>query len=164
MRRSWWLTLAALAAWAVLSGGPARADFVVVPNALAHTEGDPTGPAPNPATHNYPFNIGAVSDNGGLDPGGLSTQRYQQVYLFGQFPTGKLLISQILFRPDRVLGAAFSSTLPGIRIDLSSTSAGVGSLGNFATNVGPDNATVYGGPGGAALSLSSAFMDDPLSP
>src|SRR5213594_4317075 len=82
---------------------------VVVPNSAATTEGD--------TNNSWPFNIAA---------GGLPSQRYQQVYAasqFGGLPSGGGLITQIVFRPDAFAGQAFTSTLPDIQIDLSTTSA-----------------------------------------
>jgi hypothetical protein len=125
------------------------AALIVVPNSLASTEGN--------ANNSLPFNIGSSAFGGGP----LSSERYQQVYSATEFatinPTGGM-ISQILFRPDAgSFGAAFSSTLPSIRIDLSTTSASPDGLSmTFAANVGLDDTIVFGGPGGAALTLSSA--------
>ena len=63
------------------------------------------------------------------------------------------------FRPDASSGNAFSTTLPDIQIDLSTTSFGPDALSPFfATNVGIDNVTVFArGP----LSLSSAETGGP---
>ena len=120
----------------------ACAQLIVVPNSAAATEGD--GGLYSPFSY----------------PGGYS-KRYQQVYDASQFsalnPTGGL-ITQILFRPDANFGSAFSSTLPSIRIDLSTTTASEGTLSTtFASNVGVDDIIVYGGPTGSPLALSSSF-------
>jgi PEP-CTERM motif len=116
----------------------ANATFIVVPNSLAGTEGTFNNQAP--------FNLAAV---------GVSTERYQQVYASSQFSAilGLEEITQITFRPDAFGGAAFSSTLPNIEIDLSTTSAAPDGLSTtFASNVGANNTIVFAGP----LSLSSA--------
>src|SRR5437879_5848047 len=85
------------------------ATMVVVPFAQTATEGN--------SNNGYPFNITAF---------GLSSQRYQQVYGASDFILGGVVtpqnITQITFRPDALSGAAFSSTLPSIQIDLSTTS------------------------------------------
>ncbi|HKE25288.1 MAG TPA: PEP-CTERM sorting domain-containing protein [Bryobacteraceae bacterium] len=81
--------------------------------------------------------------------------RYQQVYTSADFSalTGPSLITAILFRPDAFSGAAFSSTLPNVTIDLSTTSKTPSTLSStFADNVGADNTVEHTG----ALSLSSA--------
>ena len=117
---------------------------IVAPNNLATTEGD--------ASNGFPFNI---SDSTIVE-GGLASQRYQQVYAASEFDTLRgleLLITQILFRPDATFGTAFSSVLPNIQINLSTTSAAPNSMSTvFANNVGSDDKVVFSGP----LSLSSA--------
>jgi hypothetical protein len=124
---------------------------VVVPNSLAGVEGN--------SNNGFPFNIATF---------GLSSQRYQQVYDASQFAAlaaGGELITQIAFRPDVTFGAVFSSTLPSIRIDLSTTSLSPDGLSaTFASNVGADNTIVYGGASGAPLSLSSAFTGPVAGP
>jgi hypothetical protein len=133
----------------LLAGGmeQARASLVVVPNANTSVEGN--------SNNGFPFNI--VIQN-------FSSQRYQQVYDSSQFSSlgGPVLIHQILFRPDAFTGAAFSSTLPSIQIDLSTTSATPASLSTtYANNVGADDRVVFG-PG--PLSLSSSFTGPPGGP
>jgi hypothetical protein len=115
----------------------ANASLIVVPNNLAGTEGN--------SNNIFPFSIANF---------GLTSQRYQQVYASSQFPTGIDEITQIAFRPDASVGSPFSSTLPNIEIDLSTTSAAPDGLSStFANNVGPDNTVVHSG----SLTLSSAF-------
>jgi len=113
---------------------------VVVPNSLANTE------AGNNNTD--PFSIGLS---------GLSSQRYQQAYDASQFAAvpGGGYITQIIFRPDGGgQGYAFSSTLPSVTIQLSTTSAAVDGLSTtFNNNIGADALTVYFG----SLPLSSTF-------
>ncbi len=105
---------------------------MVVPGDLASVEGN--------ANNAFPFN----RSNG-------DTMRYQQVYAASEF-SGSLLINTILFRPDSFTGSAFSSTIPNIQIDLSTTSNGPDGLSTtFASNVGSDNTSVFSG----SLSLSS---------
>jgi len=118
---------------------------IVVPNSARTTEGN--------GNNAYPFNIGGPS------------QRYQQVYAasqFGGLPAGGGLITQIVFRPDATFGMAFTSTLPDIQIDLSTTSAADDGLsGTYANNVGADDSIVFArGP----LTLSSAFTGPPNGP
>ena len=117
---------------------------VVVPNGARNTEGD--------SNNSYPFD---------LSEAGLSSQRYQQVYASSQFGSAGL-ITQIIFRPDAFSGHAFTSTLPDIQIDLSTTQAGDDGLSTtYADNVGADNTVVFDrGP----LTLSSAFTGPPDGP
>jgi hypothetical protein len=118
----------------------ARASLVIVPNANISVEGD--------SNNGFPFNLSLFGD---------TNMRYQQVYDSSQFSTlgGPVLIHQILFRPDATTGAAFSSTLPDIQIDMSTTSATPATLSTtFANNVGADDRVVYAR---GSLSLSSAF-------
>lgn len=133
------VTCGAVLAVLSLTSGLAHAQSVVVPNNKAAVEGN--------TDNAWPFNISHF---------GLSSQRYQQVYDKSQFAalSGPETITAILFRPDYAFGSAFSSTLPSIQIDLSTTSKTPDGLGTtFASNVGADDTVVFNGP----LSLSSAF-------
>src|SRR4051812_49429101 len=102
------MTLLALSAIATT-----RAGVVTAPFGNTTTEGS--------IGNVFPFSLG---QDPGEVPGG--TQRYQQVYASSEFSSlapGGEFITQILFRPDSN-GNAFSTTLPGIRIDLSTISVG----------------------------------------
>jgi hypothetical protein len=143
-----WLAVATVL---LLGETAVQAQPIVLPNSRAAAEGD--------SDNAFPFNIGNPNFN-------LPSQRYQQVYAASQFPSLGGLITQIAFRPDATFGSFFSSTLPDIRIDLSTTSRTPTTpappmmtplSATFATNVGGDDTIVFGGAGGAALSLSSAF-------
>jgi hypothetical protein len=127
---------------ATIGGGPAHATptTVVVPNANAATEGN--------GENGWPFNCGGL---------GLSSQRYQQVYLGSEVTSG--VISRLAFRPDGTVGAAFGpTTLSNVTITLSTTSASPGGLSTtFANNVGSDVTTVFSGN----LVLSSANTGGP---
>jgi hypothetical protein len=117
---------------------------VVVPNSATTTEGN--------SNNSYPFD---------LTEAGLSSQRYQQVYAASQFGGGGL-ITQIIFRPDAFAGHAFTSALPDIQIDLSTTSAADDGLSTtFADNVGADDTVVFTR---GQLTLSSAFTGPPDGP
>jgi hypothetical protein len=114
--------------------------MVVSPGPEASTEGA--------SNNGFPFNL--------ANAGGGSSMRYQQVYTSADFSalTAPSLITAILFRPDAQTGAAFSSTLSNVTIDLSTTSATPSTLSStFANNVGANNTVVHTG----SLSLSSAF-------
>jgi hypothetical protein len=128
------LVTVGIALMVVLSASPASATSIVIPGTNAAIEGN---------TNNvFPFSIG------------LSSQRYQQAYGAAGFGSDSQFIDAILFRPDATVGFAFSSTLPNVQIDLSTTTAAVDGLSStFASNVGANNTTVFSG----ALSLSSAF-------
>jgi len=120
----------------LVANGSLRAGTVVAPAGTATVEGN--------INNVSPFGIGVA-----LFP----SQRYQQVYSSAAF-FGVFEITDIAFRPDFEFGAAFSTTLANVQIDLSTTSAAVGALSfTFANNVGADDTVVASGP----LSLSSSF-------
>src|SRR5437868_928728 len=115
------LRIITLSAALSLLCAPSRASLVVAPTGNAAVEGD--------TNNSFPFDLSA----------GATTMRYQQVYDAALFSTfgGPQLITRIAFRPDAGFGSAFSSTLPNIRIDLSTTAASSSSLSTiFANNVG----------------------------
>ncbi|HQR05516.1 MAG TPA: PEP-CTERM sorting domain-containing protein [Gemmatales bacterium] len=123
--------------------GLAPAQNVVVPNALANVEGN--------LNNGAPFNISDF---------GRTSQRVQQVYASSQFSSfgGPALITAISFRTDITFGSAFSTTLPSMQINLSTTSALPDGLSStFASNVGSDDSMVYNG----ALTLSSTNTGGP---
>jgi hypothetical protein len=109
------------------------ADVVVVPGALAGTEGG--------TNNTFPFDLQSGT-----------SQRYQQVYAASEFLSSGW-ITQLAFRPDGVTGFAFASTISNIMIDFSTTSHAPDSLSTtFANNIGLDDTTVFNG----ALHLASA--------
>lgn len=110
----------------------ARADSVIAPNSMANNDSD--------------FGSGILR---------AANYRSQGVYGSANFPQDiGLLITELRFRPDRYYGTAFSTTIPNIQINLSTTTRNPESLSStFANNVGPDNTVVFNGP----LTLSSAF-------
>ncbi|QDU36976.1 hypothetical protein Mal4_12790 [Maioricimonas rarisocia] len=121
-----------------LTAGLQASDQIVVPNALETVEGN--------GNNGFPFNIANF---------GRNSQRYQQIYDAGDFAalSGPVLITELIFRPDIGTGRRFSSTLPDIQINLSTTTFAVDQLSTtFADNVGTDDTIVFDG----ALSLSSA--------
>ena len=134
MRQLLTLLLMNLAIFA--ASGELVAELVVVPGDYATTEGR--------TDNNYPFNIGGT------------TMRYQQVYASSQFSalTSPQLITSVSFRPDGVDGAAFSSTLTDIQINMSTTlTTPAGLSTSFADNIGADDLIVFAeGP----LALSSS--------
>lgn len=116
---------------------------MIVPDGLANTEAN--------ANNGYPFNLAAHE---------MSSLRYQQVYDATAFAE-TMLISGIRFRPDNLSGAAFSTTLTSIRIDMSTTAFAADGLSTtFANNVGADNAMVFSG----ALALSSTNSGSSAGP
>jgi hypothetical protein len=123
-RAARWLVLAGVLALLVGTADRAQAALIVLPNAQAALEGNDF--------NELPFN---------LAPASLTSERYQQVYRasdFGAIPPGGALITQLAFRPDADLGVAFSSTLPDVRIDLSTTAAGPDALSStFASKWAP---------------------------
>ncbi len=125
----------------------AQAAQVVSPNANASSEGN--------SANGFPFSISDFA---------LSSQRYQQVYNAAEFSsiTSPMVITQIAFRPNALGAAAFSSTLPSIQIDMSTTSAAADTMNaTFGSNVGANDTVVF--PQGP-LSLSSAFTGPAAGP
>src|SRR5262249_30680586 len=111
----------------VLFAAPASATSIVIPGSNAATEGN--------SNNVFPF-----------DQFGLSSQRYQQVYSEAAFGPDPVFIDALLFRPDATFGAAFSSTLSNVQIDLSATTAAVDALSpTFANNVGANDTVVFSG-------------------
>jgi hypothetical protein len=114
-----------------------EAATVVVPNDLERTEGN--------RENGLPFNLGLFS---------VGSARYQQVYAASAFPPSPIRITRIAFRPDAGGGRSFSSELPNVQLNLSTTARSVDDLSlEFAANLGADDAVVFSG----ALQLSSAF-------
>ena len=120
----------------------AQAATITTPNGQTAAEGKDA--------NCLPFSLG--QDVGDIPSG---VERYQQVYSASEFASlasGGEFITQIAFRPDVASGAAFTSTLPSIRIDLSTTTSAPDLLStSFAGNSGGDDSIVYGGASGAAL-------------
>src|SRR5262249_11060995 len=109
-----------IALMGVLFAAAASATSIVIPGGNAATEGNDNNA--------FPFDI---------TPFGQSSQRYQQVYAASAFGPDPVFIDALLFRPDALFGAAFSSTLPNVQIDLSTTAAAVDALSStFSNNVG----------------------------
>jgi hypothetical protein len=135
-----------LAALVLLLLGPAqslRAQVIVVPGAQAATEGN--------IGNGFPFNIGFA---------GLATQRYQQVYGSSAFAglSGPSLITEMAFRVDGVTGSSFSTVLPDMQINLSTTAFGPDALSAvFAANVGANDTVVFSG----FLAISSPALGTP---
>jgi len=132
----WALAITAL----LIAVPPLASATVVVPNAQTAVEGN--------ANNSFPFNCLLLTPS----------MRYQQVYLGPEVGSGT--ITQIAFRQDGGGGGAFGpTTINGITITLSSTSAAPDGLSNtFMSNVGADETTVFSGN----LTLSSpASLADP---
>jgi hypothetical protein len=124
-----------LAVAASVIASASYATSIIVPNSLAHVEGNINNTAP--------FGGDGV--------------RYQQVYHSSQFANvrpGGALLTQISFRPDSSFANATTWTIPSIQIEFSTVSRNPLELdGTFANNIGPDRTTVYG-PGSLTLSTS----------
>ncbi|MGI8603976.1 MAG: PEP-CTERM sorting domain-containing protein [Verrucomicrobiales bacterium] len=134
--------------------------LLIAGGSLASTEAAVTiSPNPHAATEGDAENIVPF---GNIEPA-RSFRYYQQV--FGardfSFPNGPELITQIAFRPDTFSGGSFSTTLPRVEIDLSTTPRTVDGLESaFAGNIGADAVRVFAG----ALPLSSNFRGPPGGP
>jgi hypothetical protein len=84
------------------------------------------------------------------------TLRSQQVYTGSEFGTTPILITAIYWRPSPNLGAAFSTVVPSLQVNLSTTSKQGDELSStFAENIGRDEKVVFNGP----LKFSSEFQD-----
>src|SRR5436190_7804718 len=80
--------------------------------------------------------------------------RLQEIYASSTLPAGPITITEIRFRPSAVAGGSFTSTIPNIQINLSTTSLKPSELQpTFAANVGPNDTVVFSG----SLPLSSSF-------
>ncbi len=135
-------TVAAGAALLAFETMGAAHGAAIVPGNLENIEGN--------TNHILPFNSSNFP---------TPSSRYQQVFAASEFASlsEPFLISQILFRPDAERGRAFSSTLPNIQINLSTTMKVPDGLSRiFAQNIGVDEKVVFRG----SLSLSSAFTGD----
>ncbi len=84
-----------------------------------------------------------------------SSYRSQSVYGASHFPPGiALIITELRYRPDRFYGAAFSTTIANLQVNLSTTARDPDGLSpTFANNPGFDDTVVFSG----ALACSSAF-------
>jgi hypothetical protein len=104
-------------------------------------------------------NVTAAYGAGTFSQAGL---RIQEAYGPANFPaTGALIITQLRYRPDAVLGGAFSATVADIRITLSTSPRAPDALSTvFAQNVGTDETVVFQG----SLDLASAFSGPPGGP
>lgn len=116
----------------MFTAAAAQCGELVVPGSLENVEGN--------QSNAFPFNLGV-------------SYRYQQVYGASEFdPSEPLLITEIRFRPDFVAGSSFSSVLPDVQVNLSTTAAAPDGLSStYADNIGPDDTVVSSGP----LPLSS---------
>jgi hypothetical protein len=137
---------AAGAAWLTFGTMGAARGAAIVPGNLENTEGN--------TNHILPFNSSYYP---------MPSSRYQQVFAASEFSSlsEPFPIAQILFRPDADWGESFSTTLPHIQINLSTTTKAPDGLSKiFAQNVGDDDTKVFQG----ALSLSSAFTGAATGP
>lgn len=123
------LSLAAVAAFAV----PALAQTVVAPNAYAAAEGG--------SNNIYPWNRATAS------------MRYQQIYDSTNFTlqgvVSPIIISRVRFRANAAATTTIwaGGTWPNVRIDMSTCPLDFAAASTiFASNHGPDQATVYTGP------------------
>ncbi len=96
------------------------------------------------------------TNDGGSGSGLLRTRsRHQIVYGASQFPSEIIKITELRLRPSAQFGGAFTSTIPNLQINLSTTSIEPDYFnGGFAQNVGPDEVVVFQGP----LMVSSDFV------
>jgi hypothetical protein len=98
---------------------------------------------------------------GGGGSGLLNTPlRHQIVYDASQFPI-EIRITELRMRPSSVYGNAFTSTIPNLQINLSTTAVQPNQLdGTFAQNVGTNDTVVFQGP----LTVSSRFVGPASGP
>ncbi len=87
--------------------------------------------------------------------------RWQTVYGADQFPQHPITIHEIRYRPSRVSGKAFSTTIQNLQINLSTSQKAPNALSRtFAENLGTDDTVVFHG----AITLSSGFVSTPAGP
>jgi hypothetical protein len=92
----------------------------------------------------------------GAGPLGAPNYRSQRMFGPSHFPQGiALVITELRFRPDRFYGFAFTSTVPNIQFNLSTSTRDPNALvdATYANNVGDDDTVVFSG----AITLSSRF-------
>jgi hypothetical protein len=106
-------------------------------------------------------NVSATVDDGG-GSGLLNTQlRHQIVYEASQFLSQVIRITELRMRPSAQWGNAFTSTIPNLQINLSTTSVGANAMNEeFAQNVGSNDTVVFQGP----LTVSSRFVGPAAGP
>lgn len=143
MKKQTFKLIASLIAAAAIQTQTSLADTIVAPGSLTSTEGN--------SNNRFPFFS-------------ISAMRYQQVYgasLFASLPVGGVTITGIKFRLEQ-FESSFSSTLPDIQLDLSTTSAGENTLSTtFASNVGVNDTIVYA-RGALALSGTGGGSPNPF--
>jgi len=129
--------------------------FVVSAPALLIVATNPTNP-----TLIIPPQLANV-DGGGATLTLSSVLRMQEVYRSAMFPAGPILIRELRFRPSAVLGGAFSTHIPDLQLNLSTTAAQPDALSStFANNVGANDTLVFRG----SLDVSSAFTGPASGP
>jgi hypothetical protein len=98
--------------------------------------------------------LGVDANNGAGDI--VHTVHIQTVYARSLFTnTGPMLIQEIRYRPSATYGVAFTSTIPNLQLNLSTTGANPEGLSTtFANNRGANDTVVFQGP----ITLSSRFV------
>ncbi len=95
-----------------------------------------------------------TNEGGGGSSSLFQTIRLQESYAASMFPTQKILITEIRWRPSAPAGKAFTNTISNFQLNLSTFAGEPAQMSTtFANNVGADDTVVYNGP----LALSSAF-------
>lgn len=138
------LLLTVSLAFLLLPASVCSGDELVVPQANETVEGD--------SNNGFPFHL----DNEFFS---IDSMRYQQLYDAAQFAgvSAPVWITELRFRPNGSISETFSSTLPDIRINLSTTTASPDALSKtFAANIGSDDTVVFDG----SLELSSNLTGD----
>ena len=104
---------------------------------------------------------GAATVDAGANSGAgdlVHTVRDQTVYSGFMFTNGPMLIQELRYRPSAVYGSAFTSSLPNIQINLStSTGSAEPPSATFASNRGVDDTIVLQ----SNITLSSRFTNGP---
>src|SRR5436190_21318397 len=104
-----------------------------------------------------------LNTDGGSGAGDIHhTIRIQTVYAGSLFTnTGPMLIQEIRYRPSATVGFAFTSSIPNIQVNLSTSSVNPEALSaTFALNRGANDTLVFQGP----ITLSSRFVGASGSP
>lgn len=95
-----------------------------------------------------------TQEGGGGSSSLFQSIRLQEAYAASMFPTQKLLITEIRWRPSAPAGKAFTNIISDFQLNLSTFDGAPAQLSTtFANNVGADDTIAYSGP----LALSSQF-------
>lgn len=86
----------------------------------------------------------------------VNALREQTVYGASQFPPYPILIAELRWRPDPIVGRALTNSVSNLQINLSTTGSNADHLSStFSSNIGPDDIAVFSGPALLSTSFST---------